>query len=305
MKDCPAIRNRCLSLFLFVSFCMSTGFSEESQIVFGSVMENEVEFTTGVAAYLNTIGNAEKFGEELLSLYKTTMPSNVIICISGQGINIETRTDAKGRFQFRELNPGKYEITAEKNRTLPGGTKERISARKTINTITDSNVTLILDEKYLSVRGRVVDKNGKGIPNIKLIGYLENQYDAPGELTKFTAVSDKDGSYVLEEIPLPSVWIIGGWLNGGNPAVSQSPFFLEIRTGDGMGTSMIRHLPLVTANLLEQARRLHAVMNSAYTRLNLKGKPLKDASGQHIPESNGNVIIAPDITLITEVGSRK
>lgn len=269
--------------------------AQPKRVIAGSVTVHEPLFSTAVAAHLNEISTPEKFSEALFSHF-SGVASNVTVRLSGNCVSAETRTDADGHFQFNGFVSGIYEVSAEKTRVLHGGAKEMLSAKSMINSGKSANVELCLGESFLSIKGRVVDAVGKGVSGIRITGLFEPLPEA-GRYRPFSTVSDKDGSYEIARIPAPSVWTVGGWLNGGDPLTAHSLFYLQIKVESTQKGDVIRHLPLVTENLLAQARRFQETMKSANARLKTEGEILKEWPKDSIPKSQGDVIFVPDIVL--------
>lgn len=298
----------CLSVNL-LTHCLADGHvvlarsdrGQPKRIIAGSVTVHEPLFSTAVAAHLNEISTPENFSKALFSHFYEAA-SNVTVRLSGNGVSAETRTDADGRFQFNGLVSGEYEVSAEKIRVLHGGTQEVLSAKSMINSGESSYVELCLGESFLSIKGRVVDAEGKGVSGIRITG-LFDPLPETGRYRTFSAVSGKDGCYEIARIPAPSVWTVGGWLTGGDPLTAQSRFYLQINVESPQKGDAIRHLPLITENLMAQARRFKETMKSANTRLKMEGESLKEGPKDSIPKSQGDVIFVPDIVLKADTSS--
>ena len=146
----------------------------------------------------------------------------------------------------------------------------------------------------IAIKGRVVSTEGNGLAGVNVTGDFCSHREHQETKRPFFAVTDKDGVYVFTNISQPSVWITGGWLNGGNPMAAQANFYFEVQSEKG-GRQMI---PLVSENLLKQARRLHEAMNAVEKQLTDREKPpFSEKPKEAAPKSIGDVIFMPDITV--------
>jgi hypothetical protein len=263
----------------------------------GSVTECEVEFTEAAAEQLKRI-NTPAALERAVFAHFGTWSSNAVVRLLGQGMKLETRTDEWGNFEFGNLQPGDYEVSVEKKRDILGRGGVSFTAKEKVKLGTrHAHLEMTLGERQrMAVKGKVVDAEGKSVAGARVTGYGVPRPEQGAERT-FKAVTDKDGNYDLKDIPQPSVWAAGGWLNGGDPTVGQNPFYFEIYAENDSGKGICPRMPLVSKSLLEQAQRFHGAMNAVQARWGKGSQHLSNKTKDELPKSSGNTIFAPDIVI--------
>jgi protocatechuate 3,4-dioxygenase beta subunit len=229
---------------------------------------------------------------------------DVDITLRGESITREAVTDAQGKFQLTGLPPGEYEISAEMP-AQPSWTGEKRTAtaktRVTLDTH-DHYVGLELRADRITVRGRITDVSGRPVAGAKVIGIQE--IDDPSCMhypNIVTTVSDADGSYALPGLDPPNLWRTAGYLNGGDPTAEGHSFYLVVRVEADdfvQGRENVPRFPLVTAELLDSARRLLKAMSQVLTRLEGRSEFQEKEGLGPFPASQGNTI--PDIDIVLD-----
>lgn len=95
-------------------------------------------------------------------------PEAVTLQLHGNNITQSTKADRTGRFSFDGLVAGEYVIVAEAySSTTPDAKK--LTAGKLVRVIGKSSVVLHLDSEVVTVKGRLLDKEGAPIASAKVI----------------------------------------------------------------------------------------------------------------------------------------
>lgn len=185
------------------------------------------------------------------------------------------------------------------------GTRETATASEQISLEADRHVDPEIRADLVTVRGRITDGHGRPIAGAKVTGIQEivdpSSMHYPNTVS---TVSDADGSYELKGLNPPDLWRIGGYLNGGDPALDLHSFCLVVRaeaSGFVQPEDSLPRLPLVTAERLHAVRRGMAAMSQTATRLGLELGFREKEGLPPFPPSHGNTIADVDITLTAAV----
>lgn len=228
---------------------------------------------------------------------------NIVVTLRDESITREAVTDAQGDFHFAGLPRGEYEISGQVP-SWPSGTGEKRMATAKAQVAIDTRdryVRLEVRADRITVRGRITDVNGQPVAGAKVIG-IQEIYD-PSCMrypNMVTTVSDADGSYALQGLNPPNLWRTAGYLNGGDPTAHSHSFYLVVRVeADDLvqGRESVPRFPLVTAELLDSARRLLKAMNQAQTHLEGTSELREEEERGSFPASQGNTIPHIDIVL--------
>lgn len=160
---------------------------------------------------------------------------------------------------------------------------------------------------YVIVKGRVTDTRGRPVADAQITGVQEISTDpeighpeTPILPHTVSTITRSDGTYVLKGLIRPKIDRTFGYLNGGDPTRQFHSFYLSVQVDAPGYTQGHARLPLVTKELLAQARTMHRILYR-WERLFKKGRPYdivrqrKDIGP--FPASRGNTITGIDIVL--------
>jgi formylglycine-generating enzyme required for sulfatase activity/beta-lactamase regulating signal transducer with metallopeptidase domain len=247
----------------------------------------------------------------------------VVVTLRGKSASMHTITDSQGKFRFSDLaaptsdpsggriNAEEYEVTAA--HLMPTPQRELATAREQVKLEGNRDVTLNLRADLITVAGRVVDTDGKPIASVKVTGEREITSEVEVHGQTVTALSRADGSYELRGFFPADVRRTAGYLHGFDPTAAHGldppPFYLVVRAevdDYAQKRSTVPKVPLVSENLVTNARRLSQIMLAAYKRSpeyerrKKSGKSERsdqEKPGVFLPHSKGNTITDVDIVL--------
>ncbi len=250
----------------------------------------------------------QAFEQELLEMHKERPAPKVTVTASSGETKRSTVTDANGNYAFHGLPIGYYEIVAE-GQTRASGSEERRAAMawRRIEYHGGSEVVdLAIRGDQITITGRVTDAQGRPVGGAKVRGSpdpmpetSEGGRDEPWRPT----VTPADGTYEIQGIAPPDLWLLAGYLRGGNPTFEKGnpPFFVDLRvTANGFAEGKVR-VPIVTGDLAAAGRR--------YLRILCAIDPLIKSGGQEkepsLPASTHNTITGIDVMLKEVASERK
>lgn len=247
----------------------------------------------------------------------------VVVTLRGKSASMHTITDSQGKFRFSDLaaptsdpsggriNAEEYEVTAA--HLMPTPQRELATAREQVKLEGNRDVTLNLRADLITVAGRVVDTEGKPIAGVRVTGEREITDEVSVHGQTVTALSRADGTYELSGFFPADTRRVAGYLHGGDPTPSHEqhppPFYLVVRAeveDYAQKRSNVPRIPLVSENLVSNARRFYQIMLAAYKRSpeyerrKKNGKPEmsdQEKPGVFLPHSKGNTITDVDIVL--------
>lgn len=149
-------------------------------------------------AFLGNLSSAAAgatiYGEVVYGERKTALPSGVLVKIESGNLRREIRPDARGRYRFSGLPPGKFKITLQLPETLTAHRPER---EITVADRGCASVTYNVSDNG-RVSGRVLDAEGRPVPRI-LISLID-----PASNPKDNAMlgrTDAEGRFNLSSVP--------------------------------------------------------------------------------------------------------
>jgi hypothetical protein len=153
------------------------------------------------------------------------------------------KSDAQGRFAFEKLSPGKWRVTPEPKARVPGGevATDGIAPVATLVEIKLGEATHDVDlvvHRGLTIRGSVLDPDGKPVARAGVEGYAPNTYVG--------ANAEEDGSFVLGPLPTGSFMLTGESFGSGfasservRAEVGSSGVVLHLRRGGKLAGRVI------------------------------------------------------------------
>lgn len=160
---------------------------------------------------------------------------------------------------------------------------------------------------HVIVKGKVTDTRGRPVADAQITGVQEISTDpeigdpeTPISPHTVSTVTRSDGTYVLKGLIRPKIDRTFGYLNGGDPTRQFHSFYLSVQVDASGYAQGHARLPLVTKELLAQARTMHRVLYR-WERLFRKGQPYdieRERKGLGpFPASKGNTITGVDVML--------
>ncbi len=293
--------NRLLVCLCAVSiYLLPCGAQDKTESPFrGTVADAAQEFDKAAFKKLSAAKDAKAWQKELMELLSSKPASEIVVRLrSDDGKTYKTKTDKAGKFWFPATVPnGYYNVDFGKPFAITKQTMISTDPRIELLGLDAASYHFQLYEKsaMLTLRGRVVDAAGKALPGVTVTGTRQTHSDF--YYVPYVATTDKKGYYEFENIPPPGVWIVAGWLTGGNPfAGHPAPFYFLIELKKPL-TGQSHQVPLVGENMLKQAHLLRtAMVEMAQQQGNDKIKK-EEAPRDSIPAARGNKITVPDIIV--------
>ncbi len=247
-------------------------------------------------------GSNDTFEKALTSMRSFQVLENAIVTAQGEYCIRRTVSDADGKFIFKDLPKGFYEVWAESSAPPPSDGIKIMASPSTHLRVVENNglASLAVRADHVIVTGQIVDEAGRPIINARVTGIQE--IDDPScmhEPKTVTSYSDSNGFYVLQGLAPPDIWRSAGYLNGGNPTLDLHSFYLSVHVesnGFIQKNENVPRIPLVTENLLCKARHLLRILNELETRT--KGtSEIAEKGGLVFPNSQGDLIPGVNVKL--------
>jgi len=217
----------------------------------------------------------------------------IVVTLTKESFTRTAVTDSEGRYEI--VAPyGTYEISAElPARSARTGEQRMMRAGCGVDLRSPISLDLELstDHAVASVRGRVIDAEGRPVAGAKVTG-TQGEVD-PGGMhspATYSAITDQDGFYELQDLEPTDFYGTFAYLATGSPgALARVNISVE---ADGFAQEgSAQEVPLVTEDGLYWGRRILR----AYER-QVEGEPI-EKEGLALPSRQGNVIAGVDIVL--------
>jgi hypothetical protein len=215
--------------------------------------------------------------------------------LEGMGVQKTAVSNPDGFFRFENLPPGRYTMCAVKP-DMPTGVRgvcRTATARTEITLFSGTkDIWLQLRNDQITMKGRVVDEQGKGLPYASVLIWPEG-----AETSEFErrTVTDNEGRYEINDV-VPADWLKVAWYLTDEKSLHVPGAFVVSVNKHGYAypkESLV--VALVTDEQLEPARRMNIIANGILSRT--MGKDLSERKELSFPKSEGNVIFVPDIVL--------
>ena len=212
-------------------------------------------------------------------------------------------SDKKGMFRFDNLQMGKYTVSASK-RNIPTGVRNvrrTVTAQKEveINGYTQEvkGVRLLLqNDRLLTVKGRVVNEGGEGVPDIRIEATDWTDGWTEGPLNADT-VTDCEGYYAFTELNPANYFHLFGLLAAGKKGSGFGLVNITVIAKNDFPYKATESIQVsrVTTEQLAPARRMLKIYSDMDKRSG--GKGVIEVEGISFSKFQDNVIFAPDIVL--------
>lgn len=220
------------------------------------------------------------FGNALEWAYTPKPLADTNVGLAGTNDSFSVKTNSEGMFFRTNVVELSYLLN------ISGRKSELLS----LEPVKEQRIRLLLRSDLLSIRGRVVDAEGNPIEGAEVTSTPEPQPEA-GDIKGLvrSARSQKDGTFVITNITPANVWLLAGYLRGGDPTeFGQSPFFIKLEakaeryTGTEKGAVV---LPPISEEVLGIAQKITVFANRRVPA----GDRVRPVD-RSLPEVKGNVI---------------
>jgi hypothetical protein len=193
----------------------------------------KVEFASSDLRYLQALpesatktrlaGSIAQYMPEWSRSYRYFKPlSGIKVTVTNQqGDSYEGYSEADGFYEFAGLPPGKYKVHAD----IPKYLKVLDYGRKDVEVTliergcAEANISAISEG---SINGKVTDREGKSVPNLRISLISADEKPDPVEYTVYVLkFTDEQGQFEIKELP-PGNYLIG--INIDNQPSGQAPF---------------------------------------------------------------------------------
>lgn len=220
------------------------------------------------------------------------------VLLEGMGIQKTVVSNPDGSFRFDNLPPGRYIMHTVKP-DMPTGIRgicRTATARTEIARFSGTRrVCLQLRNDLITMKGRVVDEQGKGLPYASVLIWPEG-----AETSEFErrTVTDNEGRYEISDI-VPADWLKVAWyLTAEKSSRVPGAFEMSVNRHGYANPKEPLVVVFVTDEQLEPARRVNKIANGILKHT--MGKDLPERKILPFPKSEGNVIFVSDIMLKKE-----
>lgn len=213
--------------------------------------------------------------------------------LEGMGVQKTAVSSPDGSFRFENLPRGRYTMSAVKPDMPTGirGVCRTATARTEITLFSGKrDIWLQLRNDQITLKGRVVDEQGKGLPSASVLIWPEG-----AETSEFErrTVTDNEGRYEINDV-VPADWLKVAWyLTDEKSQHVPGAVVVSVKKHGYAYPKESLVVALVTDEQLEPARRMNLIANGILKRT--MGKDLPERKDFLFPKSEGNVIFVPDI----------
>lgn len=273
--------------------------SEHQPGISGIVIDETPDYSPEMLEKLKNSVTGEAPEAFMLVLQDMHVPAplpGAMVELKGKDLSRQIKTDTEGRFLFKDLPTGLYEISVVSptaQSVLNNPYRVEFSGK-------NRDIKLPLRNDLVTIKGRITDPKGQPIAGAKVRGEPTPSHEST-DVMKFyptrTAISNPDGYYELNGFVPRDIQTVAGYLNGGNPVAEGYPFYVALHAeseGYIQPRETVPQVPLVTEQLLHSARIFLNILHSA----GQKGNPgSKKKARPDLPTSQGNIINGIDIIL--------
>ena len=176
----------------------------------GTVVDERPNCSPENCARLAQCTSEEEAKEILREIVGGGPAEGATVTVTNDAITRETVTDAEGRYTFTDLPMGSYHVVAmkvDRHRGPIHGVGTDTECGKAAH--------LVIHDKRITVRGRIIDPDGRPIAGAEIIGTLVPMAET-GRPKMRHAISDANGVYALKVLEPVGVYRVAGYLNGGS-----------------------------------------------------------------------------------------
>ncbi|GEM_PF-782718 len=239
----------------------------------------------------------EEVEQGLTAIY---CPRGVDVLLVGDTITSKTVTGDMGKFGFDKVMEGTYDLIATRPPVIPGGPERIVRTKIIVPNPRPARLSFTWPD--LTIKGRVVDEDGKPIAGAQVEGML-TPISEVGVPKTIRAMTNQNGEFLMDGIkPLANLFRVFGYLNGGDPGADNGyepkMEFTVKAQGYAQPSQTQTSIPLISEMQFKPARQYWQVMN-AWMKQSGKGKP-RDKMIDIPYQTKGNVISGITIKMQKE-----
>lgn len=232
--------------------------------------------------------------------------AGVTVVLHGKFGDIESVTDSKGNFNFKNIPLGVYTISVDIP-NCPGivdSNKKVATCQETVvlNVHHQNKVIYLKPDLFrINIQGRVTTENGEpiagAIVKAKKHFALSYRHLEETESPIWVAVTDKNGEYILKNLPATNYLRLAGHLLSPKRSLDNVVEIEVSSPGYSMQGNAVK-IPLVCEENLFIARRFSKIIVNI--EKNSRGNTVTERKGLNFPKSLKNVIFGVNFILTKE-----